>query len=460
MKTDETLRREIRTALDRRLSDVVESPDSKARMRRLIQGEEKIVKKKLSMGFVIVVALLLATMTVALATGGFGLLDYKKEQAENKTFIEHIVPVGQTNESAYLNITVNEAVFNGTTLAFTLDIAPKDPKDPVYVIPTITAEVNWETVKAEMESSSGNFSPSGFWVPEMDPRMESTTQFGVEATLPHATGSAPQHTLSKEAVTWHLSFEVLHPRYPISYAQAAHPADDSGEELTDEMEDEESYNLLFAEAYADHRILLSPEGSLLEYVVQMPQPDGIPGGEKSWLELQTVLEQSDAFTVADCAVITFTTDGVPVSCADIDRTFDLADGWQAKVTALRATFNRVDYAMTLTRDASDGLNAAQAYLRGERWCFAVLAKGVTVTPHSFSSGVEEDGSVCVSGSVELSAPATRVTFVPCREDETWKGEPGADGWVPTYSTDHMVYQTQSLYTDEQRTIAFSIDIQE
>ena len=193
MKTDETLRREIRTALDRRLSDVVESPDSKARMRRLIQGEEKIVKKKLSMGFVIVVALLLATMTVAGATGVFGLLDYKKEQAENKTFIEHIVPVGQTNESAYLNITVNEAVFNGTTLAFTLDIAPKDPKDPVYVIPTITAEVNWETVKAEMESSSGNFSPSGFWVPEMDPRMESTTQFGVEATLPHATGSAPQH---------------------------------------------------------------------------------------------------------------------------------------------------------------------------------------------------------------------------------------------------------------------------
>lgn len=460
MKTDETLRRKIRTALDRRLSDVVESPDSKARMRRLIKGEEKIVKKKLSMGFVIVVALMLATMTVALATGGFGLLDYKKDQTENKTFIEHIVPVGQTYENAYLSMTVYEAVFNGTTLAFTMDIAPKDPKDPVYVIPTITAEVNGETIRAELESTSGNFSLNGFWVPEMDPRMEATTQYGMEAGLSQSKGSALQQSLPKETVTWHLSFEVLHPSYPISYAQAALPADDSDEVLTDEVKDEESYNRLFTEAYADHRILLSPEGSLLNYVVQMPQPDGIPGGEKSWAELQTVLEQSGAFTVADCAVITFTTDGVPVSCADIDRTFNLADGWQAKVTALKATFNRIDYAMTLTRDASDGLNAAQAYLRGERWSFAVLAECVTVTPHSFSSGVEADGSVCVSGTVELSAPATRVTFVPCREDETWKGEPGADGWVPTYSTDRMVYQTQSLYTDEQRTIAFSVDIQE
>ena len=66
MKTDEAIRREIRTALDRRFSGVVERPDSQQRMLRLIRGEEKIVKKKLSVAFVLVITLVLAA-AVALA---------------------------------------------------------------------------------------------------------------------------------------------------------------------------------------------------------------------------------------------------------------------------------------------------------------------------------------------------------------------------------------------------------
>ena len=84
MKTDEALRDAIRTALDRRLSGVTERPDSRQRMLRLICKEESIVKKKVSTGLVLVIALVLATMSAALATGGFGLLDYKREQAENE----------------------------------------------------------------------------------------------------------------------------------------------------------------------------------------------------------------------------------------------------------------------------------------------------------------------------------------------------------------------------------------
>ena len=61
--------------------------------------------------------------------------------------------------------------------------------------------------------------------------------------------------------------------------------------------------------------------------------------------------------------------------------------------------------------------------------------------------------------MELSAPATLVTFVPCRADETWRGEPDADGFVPTYSTERMVYLGQAPYTDEQKDFAFSVALQ-
>lgn len=66
MKTDEAIRNRIRTALDRRLSSVVEPSNSQQRVLRLVRGEEKIVKKKRSAGFILAMALVL-TAAVALA---------------------------------------------------------------------------------------------------------------------------------------------------------------------------------------------------------------------------------------------------------------------------------------------------------------------------------------------------------------------------------------------------------
>lgn len=59
MKTDKAIRNEIHTALKHRLSSVVEQPDSQQKMLRLIRGEEKSMKKKLSAGFALAMALAL-----------------------------------------------------------------------------------------------------------------------------------------------------------------------------------------------------------------------------------------------------------------------------------------------------------------------------------------------------------------------------------------------------------------
>lgn len=451
MKTDEALRDAIRTALDRRLSGVTERPGSRQRMLRLICKEESIVKKKVSTGLVLVIALVLATMSAALATGGFGLLDYKREQAENEAFTERIVTVGERFENDDLTLTVNEAVFNGMTLAFTLDLAARDASRPVYVIPTLAAEADGRTWTVEPEAASGEFSADGFWVPCMDPRQEPTTQFGVEAAL---IGAEDGPALPEGEVTWRLSLRILRPNYPIAYAEAALPADDAA--MTDELT--EGSEALFAQAYAQGQILLGPDGSLAAYAAQLPQPDGIPGGEKSWAELLGVLEASDAFTAVDGPAVVFTTDGVARQTARAGQSFAFGDGWLAEVTQLNATFDRVECSLRITRDAPDGVTAAQKYEAGDYWTFAVLAEGATTAPQSASWSGCPDGSYVWQGTVELSAPATLVTFVPCRADETWRGEPDADGFVPTYSTERMVYLSQAPYTDEQEALAFSVEL--
>lgn len=69
MKTDRAIQDEIRAALDRRLAGVVEQPDSQQKMLRLVRGEDTKMKKKLSAGFALGVALvLMAAVALAVAS--------------------------------------------------------------------------------------------------------------------------------------------------------------------------------------------------------------------------------------------------------------------------------------------------------------------------------------------------------------------------------------------------------
>ena len=301
MKTDEALRDAIRTALDRRLSGVTERPDSRQRMLRLICKEETIVKKKVSTGLVLVIALVLATMSAALATGGFGLLDYKREQARNEAFTERIVTVGERFENDDLTLTVNEAVFNGMTLAFTLDLAARDASRPVYVIPTLTAEADGRTWTVEPEAASGEFSADGFWAPCMDPRQEPTTQFGVEAAL---IGAEDGPALPEGEVTWRLSLRILRPNYPIAYAEAALPADDAA--MTDELT--EGSEALFAQAdertkgFSLFRAIRAMNGG--EFVPSPPDRDDFISDENLFRYqarvIQTLCDTEDCVIVGRC----------------------------------------------------------------------------------------------------------------------------------------------------------------
>ncbi len=131
MKTDEAIRNEIRTALDRRLSSVVEQPYSQQKMLRLVRREEKIVKKKISVGLVLVMVLvLIAAIALAVAQQWdyFGFLNERgqidKVLPETSSMIEKNVE--QTGgETELCTFKVRETMVDGNKVSLIISATPK-----------------------------------------------------------------------------------------------------------------------------------------------------------------------------------------------------------------------------------------------------------------------------------------------------------------------------------------------
>lgn len=443
MKTDEAVRNEICTALDRRLSSVVEQPYSQQKMLRLVRGEEKPMKKA-SIGFVIIIALLVLSMTVALATGCFGILDFRKDLSENQELIDHIIPLGQTYENEYLSIQVNETAFDGTNLTLTLDVNPKEDADSVYVIPTIKAEADGKQYDTFVEFANGDFS-NGFWVPAVEGVISSDTSHGVIARLVNIDDNGDELPIpALNNVTWTISFDVFRADYNIVVQDYPNPSDDSDEMLTDNM-DTDLYAQECVKAYENHQILLVPEGSLLWYIAEIPQADGIPGGEKSFEELRQSIAQCDAFTLVDQPVFTFATDSTLVKTAQAGQTFLLGGRYTVEVLSVKATYSRVEYSLQMKDSQAEGLSFSETCALLNPWDVAVLAEGAATSPFAGSGCVTEDGWHLMDGTVELSGSTDRLTFVLCNQNDM-ANAPDA------------VYNAQELNTDALRELTFTIDL--
>lgn len=157
MKNDESIRNEIRTALDSRLSSVVEQPYSQQKMLRLIRGEEKIMKKKFSTGFVLVMSLMLLSaiaLAVAQQYDYFGFLNERgqigKVLPETSSMIEKNVE--QTGgETDLCTFKVRETMIDGNNVSLIVSVTPKandillvgpgmTPDDPMSILGSLYAD--------------------------------------------------------------------------------------------------------------------------------------------------------------------------------------------------------------------------------------------------------------------------------------------------------------------------------
>ena len=109
----------IRRAVDTRLSGLAFTPQMQAdtlrRARLCNQTPHMRRKLSYSLAFALLALLLAAT---AGAAAYFGVLRFHAEQESNAAYQQHILPIGERLTGSSTAITVNDAVFDGSSLFF------------------------------------------------------------------------------------------------------------------------------------------------------------------------------------------------------------------------------------------------------------------------------------------------------------------------------------------------------
>ena len=442
-RRDQEIRRQIHTAIDGGLSHLEVNPSLYDTILRQSKGEKRM-KRRLSASFVLSAVLLLAMAALGAAATRFGVLEFKRHQTENETYITHILSVDEIYENEYMTLALNDVVFDGTYLDVTIDVQPKPGcGEGVYVYPSMTAVCGGRVLEADVDACYGDFF-TGFWVPERDKSLQNADgRYGV-------TYSVYAEDMKLEAltdeVTWTMSWDIIRPVFEI----------ESIEMIFDGNETEETWDAYvqrFKQAYGDQKILLAEGYSLFEYVSALPtQPDISQEGRGLW-KLPNRLTESGAFEWVDRVEFSFTTQESGIKTLSAPQTFDLGD-YEVTVKKLSYSFGHCDYEMELIKKPGKGKTAGQEFVDDDpQWEFAVLADGCQTRKDRSSQGLkygtleEPSAEMLYQGTVILTGETDSVTFVPC-----WSGD--SESW--TFSE---VYAAQRPGTPEQEALAFTIRIE-
>ena len=205
----------FRESIDARLSGL-EVPQGRqaAILRRALQQERPAPRKPLvTLALAIVLALALTAAGLAVALR-FGVIGFNRGQEDNAAFKAHILTVNQAYETDDLSLTVNEAVFDGMSLSFTMNILPKEGGEPVYIHPRVSAQCGGEPLMTDPQGCLGDFY-SGFWVPERDPLGPEGCYGADYAIIREDEDGSIAYDTATQPVTWTLSFDIIKPNWPV-----------------------------------------------------------------------------------------------------------------------------------------------------------------------------------------------------------------------------------------------------
>lgn len=409
MNNDEMIRKRVHEAVDQSLSYLDARPSLYGAIMAQTEGERPM-KRKVSVGLVFALVLLLAMTAIGVAATRFGMLEFNRRQKENAEYVAHILTLDETYENEYVSITVTDAVFDGVQLSIAMEMQPKpDCGDGVYVYPEMTASVNGEPLSVDIEGCRGDFY-SGIWSPEKDQGMiPFAGTYGADYVLRKDTQeSGFVYEPQTDEVQWTLSLDILRPLYKVEQLEFG---------LTEEMEYEE-YMKLFADAYENETILLPFEGSPVEYVYAVGAPEGMERLDWQRMKLPDQMIAMGAFERLEQVDITFATRNAEVIEVTGDQTYDLGE-YVAELKKLSISFGRMDYEIHVRKKDETVKTAGQEEADGElQLDFVALAQGCEADPRMTGSSplgdnyTDPDPTVKFSGSYELYGELEAVTFVP------------------------------------------------
>ena len=438
----------IRGAVDARLSGLTFTPQMQAdTLRRAhLSHQPPHMRRKFSysLAFALLALLLAAT---AGAAAYFGVLRFHHEQENNAAYQQHILPIGEHLTAQSAEITVNDAVFDGSSLSFSLDIAHISGTPEAYLYPRVTAMQAGQVIPtavtgfqqvSEDESygmsallSGGGFY-DGIFMPLRDDSHAESGHFNLDIALLDALPDP------EKPVEWSLTFDELRPVFAL---------EDAPYTATQEADDMVSYSWNTAEAdsrtaYREGRALLTSDGSLILYAASLPCPDGMTEDDWQAADLGARLTASGAFALVQQMTADFTTNGAHVASIKAPQTFTVGE-YAYTLSRLDITFARLEYEMTVMR--MDGVSAADAFEAGEPTLdFKLTVPDGQALAQSTSIATQTDGSLLFSGTYSLTQPADSVTFTPIlpghlNEENDWM----AESYEPT---------------DEEREMAFTVEV--
>ena len=392
----------VRESVDTVLSGLQPDPWLAQRMMNQ-EKEEPVVKKKLPVGMVILVVLILLTTAGVALVRTFGILDYAPQQAGNTAYTEKIMTIGQRWEGEAFSAAIHEAVFDGMKMTFTMSIEPKKGAEPVYVIPRIRASVNGQPLNLWVMGGSGSFADNGFWVPDIMPAVSyDFTGWAVDVAL---SDDGRSFAPVAEDIQWEIDFHVLHTDWPIVFTEEDEPGMDEPEWTDAEYA---VYDQQFFDAYRNKQVLLDRYGMFASYLYALDE--NIDGWYEAGISWQEAIENAltkEVFTLAETASFRFTAEGVNVRTNREPVAFALPDGWLVELMDLNVAVEQIGISLRITRE--DGQPAEYHEFP---WDFALLAEGAKTVFGGASIGSREDGSILYTAHVSIDGQTDRLLLIP------------------------------------------------
>lgn len=349
--------------------------------------------------------ILAAALAVTLLCGtAFAIANYysvRDDVADGKpsaAFEQHIVPLEKAASSGGLTFTLGDAVFDGSRLAFTLDISAAEDAKPVYVYPALQAFCGETEIDADCQGAV-QFSPAGSLIPAPGANAFTGGGMGIKANV------APADVTGD--VTWRYTLRLYEPLGEV--VEARDWRDE--EETYDEWED--SLRTL----HADGKIGCLNGGSITDWLNAVLDPEAAGGTAQA-------LEATGLFSLADTLVFEFTT-ALPQSTPCAAGQVFAFDGYTVTVVSVSESFMRVDYTLSVAFEQPQRHehDVVQWYDLSDQDGTPLTSAGATLT-------LSEDKLSCtVIGSVERisDTPLTALTFV--LKESSWSGE----GDIPTFT---------------------------